>query len=247
MGISHPFPAQAWRRPHNHSARFLGVDACAPLEDRGGAPFCAGDVKRASMAAVGDSNTGYVLWFGGLGACVPRDRFSRLGATTPGTTLAEKLEASLAPTAGDSVAFLYVGAHFAGHSPAEIRAAVAAALAATAGSLSGVAAGSRACYIVSMALDVQHENIPRKWSPTQKFFRSSWRVAMQNDAVRAAVADAARPRAHFLDLFGPSLPLHFDAHRRSSDPVHFRSQAYRLFGDASLLAASELCGIGNDA
>ena len=39
-----------------------------------------------------------------------------------------------------------------------------------------------------------------------------------NDAVREALADA--PRAHFLDLFEPTVPLHFDGHH-GHDPVHF--------------------------
>ena len=66
---------------------------------------------------------------------------------------------------------------------------------------------------------------------------------MTNDAIREAIADLDLKNTHFLDLFNPTLMLHFDAHRSSHDPVHFRSQAYSLLGDLSLLAASHLCGI----
>jgi len=138
------------------------------------------------------------------------------------------------------VVFLYVGSHYPGLAPAELEHNVTAAL------RNARRLTPRACMIVSGPMDAQHEQIPKKWSPNQVISRNSWRIAMQNDAVRRGVLAAGDDRINYLDLFEPTLPLHFDAHRSTQDPVHFRSASYRLLGDLSLLAASQLCGLHID-
>ena len=229
--------AYAWTWPHEHEAHFVGTEDCRPLAERS-STLCAGDVHRARKFYVGDSNGGYMMWFGRLGNCnIPRKQFMPMNGAA-GKTLKDKLEGILR-TIGDrgDVIFLYMGSHYPELSPSELEQNVTAAL------RSSWNLTQRACIIVSGIMDPEHEQIPGKWSPNQVFFRNSWRVAMQNQAVRRAVLATNDDRIHYLDLFEPTLPLHFDAHRSRRDPVHFRSASYRFLGNVSLLAASHLCGL----
>ena len=117
----------------------------------------------------------------------------------------------LSPT---GVAVVSLGSHWFG-APLADAAAAARALAASA----AAAAADRAyCLVVVATPDLAHENIPLKFGLGQKYLQNTWRLRAVNDAVREALADA--PRAHFLDLFEPTVPLHFDGHH-GHDPVHF--------------------------
>lgn len=67
--------AYAWSWPHAHEADFIGVEDCRPLTRRRN-KLCAGEVRLASKFYVGDSNGGYMMWFGRLGNCgIPRNNF----------------------------------------------------------------------------------------------------------------------------------------------------------------------------
>ena len=147
-----------------------------------------------------------MMWFGRLGNCnIPRKQFMPMNGAA-GKTLKDKLEGILR-TIGDrgDVIFLYMGSHYPELSPSELEQNVTAAL------RSSWNLTQRACIIVSGIMDPEHEQIPGKWSPNQVFFRNSWRVAMQNQAVRRAVLATNDDRIYYLDLFEPTLPLNFGA------------------------------------
>ena len=59
-----------------------------------------------------------------------------------------------------------------------------------------------------------------------------------NGAVREALVDA--PHAHFLDLFEPTVPLHFDGHHLH-DPVHFRGGFNRVAARAIIETIARHC------
>lgn len=77
---------------------------------------------------------------------------------------------------------------------------------------------AKPCVLVAATADAKHESIPEKVHPAQRYFRSTYREAMRNEAVRAVVEP--HPFVHFVDVFRPSAALHWDGHPYE-DPVHF--------------------------
>ena len=137
----------------------------------------------------------------------------------------------LSPT---GVAVVSLGSHWIGAPPADA-AAAARALASKAAS---AAKGRAFCLVVVATPDFAHEYIPLKFGLGQKYVQNTWRLRAVNGAVREALVDA--PHVHFLDLFEPTVPLHFDGHHLH-DPVHFRGGFNRVAARAIIETIARHC------
>ena len=67
---------------------------------------------------------------------------------------------------------------------------------------------AKPCVIVAATPDAKHESIPEKFHPAQRYFRSTYREALRNDAIRNVLQP--HPSIQYVDLFRPSAALHWD-------------------------------------
>ena len=95
------------------------------------------------------------------------------------------------------------------------------------------------CLVISGVVDPQFEKIPDDFK-LQWMWRNSWRTSMRNDATRDWVQSLNDSRIHYLDIFSPTLALHYDAH---ADAIHFSiAKAYEGIARFLYSAAVDLCG-----
>lgn len=95
------------------------------------------------------------------------------------------------------------------------------------------------CVILVGTPDPHHEDIPLdKYPQQQVYYRNSWRVKMQNDAMREAVQNSTN--FHYFDLFEQTVALHFDNHP-PGDPVHLSNPYYQVWLKQITVAVKDLC------
>lgn len=101
------------------------------------------------------------------------------------------------------------------------------------------------CIVIVGTPDAQHETIPNKFMDVQPYYRNSWRIQLQNQALRETVEEIIEDygnlsNIHYFDIFEPSAALHFDGYRRD-DPVHQSNAFYVTFVRMIIQAAKNMC------
>jgi hypothetical protein len=181
------------------------------------------------VGMIGDSNTGFMWHHGWSQLCgLPRDAvcgsneaynnaincFNSRCLIANITDVHEKCVQKLR-TQGKSVLFFNLGAHMPEFAPREIEENF----------LRPVVDEFRrlyedgGCLVIHSVFDALVEETPAKFDHgIQWIWTNSWRTAMRNDVTRNWVAALNDSRVHYLDMFSPSLALHYDGHK---DAVHF--------------------------
>lgn len=99
---------------------------------------------------------------------------------------------------------------------------------------------SKFCVVIVGVMDTMFENIPVKLSAQAKYFQNSWRIQVQNNAIREAVAALNISGLHFVDIFPQTLALHYHGHR-AYDPVHYNANFYKYLGQFLVESIRNLC------
>ena len=149
------------------------------------------------------------------------------------------------------VIILSLASHAPGQSPRDLRDLLDNLTHVLGGGAADMSAGNRGagasatsagsvCVLVVSTLDFKYESVPSKFNSDQSFFRSSFRQGLKNEFVRNSIESSRS--VHYVDLFSPSVALHFDGHNQD-DPVHFYAfrHFYEQASEILLAAAARLC------